>query len=89
MDKRDTSQPLSDQSRRLQLARWGILIFALGCTLVAAITCRYRFVGSLGPLRVRVSNPLKSVRAFAAFGFPRAASLKILARAALAALDGH
>src|SRR5262249_53264132 len=61
MNNRNASQPPSDQTRRLQLTRWGVLIFALCCTIVAAITCRYRFVGSLGPLRIRVSNPLKSI----------------------------
>jgi hypothetical protein len=61
MVNRNANEPLSDQSRRLQLARWGVLIFALCCTLVAVITCRYRFVGSIGPLRFRVSNPLKSI----------------------------
>jgi hypothetical protein len=43
------------------VARWGLLISALVCAIVAALTCHYRFVGSLGPVRFRISNPLKAM----------------------------
>ena len=37
------------------------VLVLIGCTLVAAFTCRYRFVGTLGLLRFRLSNPLKAM----------------------------
>ena len=41
--------------------RIAALTVAVGCTLIAAVACRHRLVGTLGPLRFHIGNPLKVI----------------------------